>query len=366
MDFIQLIARLRADNEIREVMSARAPSFGNPNRPRKFLEMLPPQIRDENLYYEDDIRFKGVIAAVNERYSPPVIVEGEDVASVLVTLGDSGISRELKANVFDAIAKLLARGEDMAAMTRYLQFVRLLREGLDDLLELQAVQAVLDGVVTIKGPNGVATNYAYLNPPGHRVTVAADSKVTDPDVDPYDTLSGIHQTGVNAGKGNAVRAITSNAVIRAILSHPKTGERFGRYSVGAGGTIQGIRSRVQLGDYNDYLQADGLPALEPYDMRYRTQINSYRFMPEDALVFQFDSGRDPELDLGDEGIIRLPNGPSGYTAIGTTAGVTTPGQIIRERPKLDETPPHVEVDAVQTHLTVILDPETLVSAKGLL
>lgn len=365
MDFAALIEKARTEGELGAVQGARAVRFGTPNRRRKFLEMLPPRLVDENLFYEDDLAFKDVIAAPQARYSPPVKVQGEHAASILVTLGDSGLSRELKAKEYDAIVKYLRRGEDMAALAAYLQFNRSVRAGLDDELELQAVQAVIDGTVKIKGANGVLTDYDYLNPAGHRVTVAADSMLTDPDADPYEVLAGIHQVGVNAGQGNAVRALTSNAIIKAILSHPKTGERFGRYTM-TNGTLTGMRSNVQLADYNSYLQADGLPELETHDARYRTQTNSYRFMYEDALVFQFDTGRDAEIDLGDEGVIQLPASPAGYTAIGTVAGEAVEGQVIRERYFPKDTPPRVEIDGVQTHLAVIQNPAAFVAARNLI
>ncbi|GHG37484.1 hypothetical protein GCM10017784_34820 [Deinococcus indicus] len=364
-DFSTLIARARQSGELAAVAGAQSVRFGTPTRRRKFLEMLPPRLVDENMYYEEDLAFKDVIAAPNARYAPPVLVKGEHTASVRVELGDSSVSRELKAQEYDAIIKFLRRGEDMEGLARYLQFNRSIRAGLDDLLELQAVQAVINGTVIIKGANGVLTEYAYPNPAGHRVAIAPGDNLTDPDTDPYELLASLHATGVNGGSGNAVRALTSTDVIRTILAHPRTGERFGRYAMN-NGTLTGLRSNVQLADYNGYLQADGLPALEAYDGRYRTQTNSYRFMPNDALVFQFDTGRDPEIDLGDEGIIQLPNAPVGYTAIGTVAGETDPGQIIRERNFPNDTPPRVEIDGVQTSLTVIQNPGAIVSVTGLI
>ncbi len=139
--------------------------------------------------------------------------------------------------------------------------------------------------------------------------------------------------------------------------------RVGVAVVNPSGQIVSAAGRASLAAINGALQADGLPAIELYDLQYRTQSGTDYFLKRDAFVMLATTGRDEEIDLGDSEPLVMQN-TLGYTAIGRAAGQSDSGRVIRAEPKQDK-PPRIEAEGWQTSLPVVTDPEAISVIKGI-
>jgi hypothetical protein len=119
---------------------------------------------------------------------------------------------------------------------------------------------------------------------------------------------------------------------------------------------------------NDLFNADGLPTLELYDLQYRTQTSTTRFLPDNVLVMTASQERDPGIDFGDLETL-APEGANfgsvlGYEAIGRAVGEPAPGRVVRAEFKANK-PPRIEAEGWQTSLPVVLEPEAIFVISGI-
>lgn len=361
MDIMTLIRGMMTDGSIPNLGINPRAQFGTRTRRYIGAEILPERLVPENGFREDGIKYRTVIANAGTRYSPSQKKGGALVGHMDVILAESDIASELTARDLDAIITLLNRNLSMDAAVQVTNFVNTtIVLALVELLELWRWQAIVNAQVLLRGDNEFAETVNYSNPANHRVNVAAawSNVATDPMLDIFERVQLLANKGFEVG-----RIITSRKVAGIMAANPKMAARTNRIVVSSGGQIQGINGRVTLADINAGMQADGLPAIELYDLQYRTSTTSLRFMPDDVMVFIAQSGRDENLDLGDGNFELLPD-TLGYTGIGRPAGQSRPGRRIRSE-AFDNKPPRVENEGWQTALPVITEPEAVATLDNI-
>jgi hypothetical protein len=330
-----------------------AAQFGVPSRQYIGATLLPEKEVAKNMYREDGIRYRTIIANDGTRYSPAQKKAGELIGSMLVELGHSDIAREVTAEEYDALLHYLERNVSMEAMAQVIDWVDVtLNRALLEHNEKQRWQAIDLASVTRVGDNEYAETVSYPNPANHRFNAAAawSTDSTDPFVD-------IHQAAdLLESKGFTVnRIITSRTVTSILAGNDKVKARTGLLTASAG-TLAATAGRADLAALNAVMERDGLPPIERYDLQYRTQTGTARFKAANTFTLLATTGRDQALDLGDNE--QLLTDTLGYTAIGRAAGQSAPGRVVRME-AFDNKPPRIEGEAWQTSLPVITEPEAI-------
>ena len=351
-DLMTLVTQMLQDGTFTRLVRDPRAQFGTPRREYLGATILPERTVPENAYREDAIRYRTVIANDGTRYSPAQKKEGGAlVGSFLVELGNSDILRELNGRDYDALLKLLQNNNDMEAMATLINFADIaVNRALIELVEKQRWDAIVNSSVVRVGDNSYTETVAYANPSGHRV--AAGGTWSNNSYDPY--LDILAMKKKLSDKGYTVtRIITSTTVVGILTGNTKIAQRAGFVRVLSASDVVGPVSIAQL---NQRLQADGLPNIETYDLRYRTQSADFPFLPTTVMVFVATTGRDETIDWGDNS--RFLVDTLGYTAIGRAVGQGEPGRVIKVRP-FDNKPPRIEFEGWQTTLPVITEPEAI-------
>jgi hypothetical protein len=360
MDILTLIMNMMRDGTLMRLAQNPLAQFGRPARRYIGAELLPEVTVLENQYTEESIRYRTVVANAGTRYSPTQKKGGDLIGSFDVKLSNSDIAREFTGRDYDALLHILGRNAEMeavAAITNWADTV--LNLALAEVNEAYRWQALENALVQLRGDNGYSEDVALSNPAGHRVNVAGDW--TDPTYDPFDDI----YAGVDLlqSKGYTVsRIITSQAATTKLARNPKASNRAARITL-VNGAIQST-SRASIAAINSVLAEDGIPPIERYDLRYRTQTGDVRFLSAGSMVFVAETGRDVTLDIPDaEQNAVIPNA-LGYTAMGRAAGQATPGRVMRAEFK-ENKPPRIEGEAWQTSFPVIQDPEAVFVLKNI-
>lgn len=355
MDIATLVERMMSDGTVQRVARNPRAQFGTAARRYIGAEILPERLTMENSYTEEAVRYRTIVANAGSRYGPVQLKKGELVGTFEVKLAESDIGRELTSRDYDALIRLLGRNLSMDATAAVIRFAdTLLNLALVEILERWRWQAIVNAQVVLSGDNEYLENVAYSNPAGHRVNVAGDW-----DTDTYDPFDDIFaMADMFASKGFTLsRIITSRKVVSKMAGNDKVKTRTNRVTVNTSGQITSVGGRPALSDINAALNADGLPSIEIYDLQYRTQTGTGRFLADTVMVLIAETGRDETLDLGDSVQEQLVN-TLGYTGVGRAAGQDTPGRVIRLE-SFRNKPPRIEGEAWQTGLPVILEPEAI-------
>ncbi len=358
-DLGSLIAQMEQDQVLYRLALAPQAQFGIPTRRYLGATILPEQLVPANAFREEKIQYRSVIANHGTRYSPVQIKGSAMTGWVDVVLGHSDIGAMLTSKDYDALLKYLQSGQDMGAMASLIQFTdNLLVTPLVERNELDRWNAIVNATVQMRGDNGYTEDVAYPDPAGHRANAA--SVWSNDANDPFDDIYTMAQ--LLYGKGlQLARLITSRNVLTIMAGNAKVASRASRITI-SGGTIIAQNVRVTIEQVNAALAADGLPALELYDLQYRTQTGTARFMPNNVMVGIAATGRDPELDLGDRMFI-LSN-TLGYVGVGRPAGQANPGRVVLLTPS-PRKPPRIDGEAWQTSLPVITEPEGMFVIKSI-
>jgi hypothetical protein len=354
-DLNTLIAQLREEGQFVDVASNPLSQFGTSARRYIGAEILPERTVPQNMFREDAIRYRTVVANDGTRYSPVQKKKGEFVGSFAVELGESDIGREITSREYDALIDLLGNRGDMQAMARILDWsdVTLNRAMLEH-NERQRWQAIVAAVVQRRGDNGYVEDVAYSNPSGHRVNagVVWSNDANDPmesDILPI--------VDMLAGKGFTVRRIvTSRPVISILAGNAKMQARIGSTVINLGGTLSIANQRANLDALNRIFQANDLPPLEEYNLQYRTQTASGYFLARNVMTFICETDRDEMLDFADEE--QIVQSTLGYVGVGRAAGQSSPGRVLRLEAFTNK-PPRVEGEGWETSLPVITEPEAI-------
>jgi len=353
-DLYSLINTMMSDGTVARLARRPLAQFGPPTRRYLGAEILPERTVEQNEYQEDQIKYRTVIANSGTRYSPTQKKGADLVGSFLVVLGESDIAREMDGRQYDTLLKVLGQNlsmEGVARVTRWLDTT--VNRALLELNEKQRWDAIVGASVTRSGDNAYSEAVAYSDPAGHRA--AAGGTWSSDAYDPFTDI--LAQADLLASKGYTVNRIFAGRTVVSILAgNDKVKARTGLPVVNVGGTISVSQARADLDGINRALARDGLPAIEQYDLQYRTQTGTGYFLARDAFVMVATTGQDEALDLGDSQ--QIVSDTLGYMAVGRAAGQTGPGRVIRMEAK-DDKPPRIEAEGWQTALPVITEPEAI-------
>lgn len=362
MDIRTLVNRLSAAGEFLVIARNPLAQFGLPNRRYIGAELLPNRTVEYNNYIEEFIRYRSVIANAGTRYSPTQLKGGALVGAMQVNLADSDRASQLTGRDYDALLRILGSNQTEPGIAQITNFVDLtINIPLEEWLERARWQAIVSAVVQLRGDNGYTEDVPYSNPSGQRAAASAAWSTTT--TDPYTDIFAMQNLAASLGY-TISRIITSRNVLSIMANNPKVQARTGRAVLNIGGSNVAVATgRASLTEINQSFSADGLPPMELYDLQYRTETGTARFMPNNVMVLLAETGRDPQLDLGDTAILapelldRLGN-TVGYTAIGRAAGQAEPGRFIRSE-FFDDKPPRIFAEGWQTALPVITDPQAI-------
>lgn len=355
-----LLAAMRADGTFETIARNRRAQFGRTGRNYLGASLLPERNVLENAFREEAIRYRTIVANDGTRYSPTQLKAGDLIGSFLVELGESDIARQFDSQLYDALLRHLGGNQTMegvASVTNW--FDTVINLSLIEHSEKQRWQAIVDALVLRRGDNAYSEDVAYSNPAGHRVAQSAPWSTDSTDI--YaDIFAG---ADLLASKGYTVsRMFTSRNVLAIMAGNNTVKTRTGIAVVNTSGQIQSASGRATRDNINGTLQQDGLPAIETYDLQYRTQVGTEFFLKRDVFVLVGTTGQDESIDFGDSEEL-FPD-TLGYLAIGKGAGQSAPGRVLRAEAKEDK-PPRIEAEGWQTTLPVVLHPEAIFVVNGI-
>lgn len=355
-DLSTLLAQLTAQQSLSRIVRNVAAQFG-PGRRYLGPSLLPERAVAENAYEEQQFIFRAIIANAGTRYSPTQKKRGVMAQGLKIFLAESDIADEFTSELYDALLRLLDQRRDMEAVSQLVRwFDNAINVPLVEWRERARWQAIVGASVQLRGDNEYSENIAYPNPTGHRV--AAGGAWSNDAYDPFEDIFSL--ADFMAAKGKPVqRIVTSRAVASILGNNALVRGRVSPQVRIAGGNINATAGRASLDAINAQFASDGLPPIELYDLQYRTNTTTGRFLDDDVFCMFGQTGVDVELDLGDVGAppLNLQN-TIGYFAMGRPAGQADAGPVMRAEAKSDK-PPRIEAEGWQTGLPVIQDSEAL-------
>jgi hypothetical protein len=362
-DLSTLLAQLQANQSLARIVRNPAAQFGVTGRRYLGATLLPEQLREENAYEEQQFVYRAIIANAGTRYSPTQKKRGLLVSGLKIFLAESDIADEFTAEHYDALLRLIEQRADMQAVAALVRwFDNAVNIPLTEWRERARWQAIVNASVQLRGDNEYTENIAYPNPTGHRV--AAGGAWSNDGYDPFADIFALADFMAAKGKP-AVRAVASRNIVSILGNNALVAGRVSPQVRIAGGTINATAGRATLDAINNQLVSDGLPPIELYDLQYRTNTTTGRFLPNNVFCLFGQTGVDAEIDLGDVAPepLNLQN-VIGYLGIGRAAGQATPGPVMRAQ-AFENKPPRIEAEGWQTALPVIQDSEALGVITGI-
>ena len=354
-DIAELVNQLMTDGTVPTIARNANAQFGIAPRSYLSASLLPERMVDENAYREESIIYRTVIANDGTRYSPSQKKGAALVGSFLVELGNSDIASEFTSRDYDALLRILNTRPSMDAAASLLSWLdRTVNLALIEKNEKQRWEAIVSASVVRSGDNGYTETVSYSNPANHRA--AAGGTWSSDSYDPFADI--LAMADLLESKGYTVgRIITSRTVLSILAGNDKVKARTGVATINASGQITATAGRATRDAINGALERDGLPAIETYDLQYRTQTGTGYFLSRSAFVLVATTGQDESIDLGDTNSLMVAN-TLGYTALGRAAGQAMPGRVLRME-AFENKPPRIEAEGWQTSLPVITNPEAI-------
>lgn len=365
MDLLSFLEFLVREGILRYMGRQMGFQFGTPSRAYLGATLLPERLVEENLYDEDDIKYRTVIAASGTRYSPAQIRSGNMIGGTMrVELGNSDIALEFTSRDYDALLRYLRNNNTTNAQAVLLGWVNTaLNLALIEFNEKQRWEAIVDAQTVRRGDNNYQELVEYPNPSGHRVV--AGGSWSDPNYDPMlDLLAGYD---LLTGKGlTPNRIIMPNSARALLMQNPKVRSRLGMTFIDAGGQVDRRPSRASLSALNAIFAQEELPPVETYDLQYFTQDGAaHYFLPRGTMVMACTTGRTEEIVTDpDANEVRIMQDTLGYVGVGRAAGQAEPGRAFDLAGRTKK-PPAVEGEGWQESLPVIMDPEALFVIKNI-
>ena len=357
MDLFTLLTQMRDDGSLAHIANNPIAQFG---RKRQYLgaTLLPERLVPENSFTEMAIRYRTVIANAGTRYSPAQLKNGNLLGTFQVVLGHSDIARPLDGRDYDALLVFLKDAvgavsqESVAMITKWLDTV--INTALVETLEKERWEAIVAASVVRTGDNGFSETVAFSNPSNHRTAASAAWST-----DTTDIFADIQlKADLLESKGYTVTRMFCTRTVLAIMANNDTVKtRVGVSVVNTAGQITSVAGRASHDAINSALMTDGLPPIELYNQRYRTDSGTTSFLSEAAFVLVGDTEGEVDVDQGDDEPMFIEN-TIGYTAIGRGAGQPLPGRVITAVAKMDK-PPRIEAEGWQTAFPVITEPEAI-------
>lgn len=225
-----------------------------------------------------------------------------------VALEAALIKRKMQLTEKEIIALESPRNEAEKAylMKNVYNDIDVLVQGVRARVEAMRMEVLAKGTLTLDENNLDAT-IDYLVPDENKEALSGGDLWTDPNSDPIGDLT----RWATSLATRPTRALTSNAVLSALLTHPKVlGAMFGNNS-------GRIASRAE---FNSFLATHELPAIATYDAKYRKQqkngsYTQHRYFPNNAFVM-FNDGAVGETIYGPTAEeLRLTRDPSIETSM---------------------------------------------------
>lgn len=365
-DLLSFINEFTKDGYPRMVARDPRIQFGTQDRTYLGAQLLPMQTSDTNMIIEDLGRFEVVVAGDGDALSSPQIKQSAGGAELSVRLGHIDIASQMTARDMKRLGNLVDSTDRAPAeefLTRWL--TRAIRLGIEEKAEVQRWQMICNGQVTVNYLDQPARtlNFPDLQPAGHRVSVPSGTTglPTGWYSDAFDPMKEtiIPLKIMLEELGYMVSRIVTSTTIRdgVLASNAKMMQRSGGTMViNNGGQLETIDRN--LSDINARFIANELPAPEVYNLRYKTQASTYRFLPEEKFVMMCTTGRDMEIDLGDEGVQVIEN-VFGYYGVGVSDGQSEPGAVITTKYS-DVKPVGIYAEGYEEGFPVLLEPEAMV------
>ncbi len=367
-DISTVIRSLREDGSIFQAANNPRLSFRDANdRVLVGAQLLPEVSQPLNRYDEENFTLIDMVADDSDRYSP-VKLKGEaiELAAFEVTLGEISLGKQLSPKTYDDLVRMAAIGGTMEQMSQsLLDFVGSMSRGLAARDEIHRWNAIVSGQVT-RIVGGTPETISYPNATGQRTALAAAWSADT--YDPFEDFVAAQEFGADMGYDSVSRIITSRKVVNILSRNMNMVRRSSGFSPSED-TYLGVASTART---NGYLQTEGFPAIETYEARYAEQQGRERvrnrYMPEDAIVFVFDTGQANEVALQlaeEDGREYVPgSAPSslGYTGIGTVSGHPAPGKRVYLDSNEGETVrPRVLGEGAATTLPVLQHPNAVLT-----
>lgn len=357
-DVVALVNQMMLDGTFTTYINDPILQFG-PNT-RRYLgpNYLPERLVDANQFTEESVSYRTIVANDGSRYGPAQLKGNNIVGEVDVKLAEQDIAREFNGRDFDAWRRII-KGQGMQAIVQLTQWVdRTLVRAMLDKQERQRWEAIITGVVPLRGDNSYRDSMTYANPSGHRIT--ATYAFTDGTHDPMDMF--IASKNFLLTKGYTLQAIIMSSTDATNLSNnAMIKARAGGAIINTSGTIVGVSGIVDRDKLNALFVANGLPVIQTYDLHYNTETANVRFIPVGTVVFFANTDRDETLDIED--VLQVVSGTIGYHAIGTAVGQDTPGRVLNVEAFIRK-PPRIEGELFQTSAPVIMEPESFMVVNG--
>lgn len=304
--------------------------FGTPTRQYLGATILPERQVRENSFSESDVRFFATPANDATRYSEPQMKAGELGASQDIKLGEIDIARQLTGRDFDNIRAIAATNPNAAKAQLIAWLNTALNLSIVEKEEIQRWQLIVDAIIRIRGTDGKTSDVGFASPPEHRITIPSGTTAAPTGwygaQDPMEAI--FYMKTLLNSKGYELARIIGDSDLTAVLATNQVMQgRLGVFTVSDGTLTQrtGLVSKAAL---DAYFGGFGLPAIEEYNLTYRSQTGTGFFKPRGAMVFVAATGRSETIDLGDAGLQIVEN-TAGYYAIGTAVGEDAPGRVIR-------------------------------------
>jgi hypothetical protein len=363
----ELLNEIEESGDLDELINNPAAQFGTPDEPYEGARLLAEQPKEENMYKEDQVKYRSYVANAGSYYSPAQLNSaGELVGSFNVELGKTDQADQVTVQDYNNLMKLLNRKASREAILAAMRWMdnHILKPHLD-LNEKYRWDAIIDAQVIRTGSNGYSETVPYPNPTDHRKSIPSGTVAnpggwyeTDTSYDPFEDIFGV--VDLLDKKGYKVnRILTGGRKIPSVLGkNPTVRERTSRITVSTAGQIEAMPGRATQAQINAYLNEEGIPPIEIYRKTYHTRANGETlFVPDNKLVFICSTGRTQPVDLGDRGVLELAN-TLGYFGIGVPAGQFRPGRVVNTEER-NLYPGGFYAEAIQMGLPVILHPEAI-------
>lgn len=307
--------------------------FGAGTRRYLGAQIMPERLVFENQFTEDNIVYRTTIANDGTRYSEPQLKSGADVATFIdVKLGEIDIARQLTGRDFDNIRKIAKDNPDLARSRLIAWINTAVNLALIEKQEIQRWQAIVEAVLQIEGTDGKIAPRQLIDPDGHRITIPSGTQAAPTGwygaEDPMEAI--FHQKTLLNSKGFEIsRIIGDSQITSALVNNATMQGRLGTLTINNQGSLETRRGLVDKQALDNYFRSNfGLPAMEEYDLTYRTQIGSGFFKRRGTLVMVATTGRNEDVELPDGQLLTLEN-TLGYQATGLAVGEDRPGRVIR-------------------------------------
>lgn len=368
MGIEELIVKLEGEMAFEKSANNPLLQFGDAGKVRLFGQLLPERTVKKNIFRENAIKFRSMIANASTRFSPPQKKRGIAMGSFLAELSNSDTAVDLDTEVYEEVLEYIQDGLSLQAVNTLLRFFdQGISQSLADLRELEKTQAISLGYVVRRGANNFEEIVDYPKFTGHRVTIPSGTAGSpagfyDPAYDILGTLRA--KIKMLRDKGYTVnRVITTSQILNGALI-PNTGiQKYGIMNVAAtsqnGATTNiTVPTRTDVGNVTAAFTAQGIPVPEIYDEVYYDQAGAHKFMG-DVFIMLCSTGRSETVVIpGTPAPLLLPN-TLGYYAVGRATAQLAPG-VATKLEYFDGKDARIEAMGWQCGFPIVQDPEAIV------